>query len=339
MGGDGAALVSTLDTTGVNTLVRFDRTQALANQLTSILTPPPPSTPTPAPSATLSTPVTKFLSKLAATPDGNYIVGITNPTTTTSYMFVYEVSSGSILRSRTVTGQSTVLAISPDGSRFMAGYTLYDIATLSVLGQMNNANAPFSFSATFSTVANIGGSVFSPDGTTLYGAFNVAANSNPPPPTNSSTLLLSDPNNLGIHLGIRLPESIVAKVVVTRDGANALEPLRSPASIYLHRCSTPLQPPDPRSRRSTQVFLTPIPATPVWRKLHSARRQQSRRRQAHLRGNHALLRAHHQRFEWRRPFHHYFHHGTRAACHRGTRFRAVRNQPGWFPGATERHRA
>jgi YVTN family beta-propeller protein len=257
VGADGRALISSTNTT--NPLLVFDRSQATTNQLTPVLTPPPPSTPTPLPPQTLTRPTTTFLSKLAATPGGAYIVGITNPTTTTSYLFVYEVSSGSILRSRTVTGQSTVLAISPDGSRFMAGYTLYDIATLSVLGQMNNANAPFSFSAVFSTAANIGGSVFSPDGTTLYGAFNIAATSNPPAPTNSSTLLISDPNNLAIHLGIRLPESIVAKVVILHDGSSAWS-LSQSGLIYLPLSTLynyPIIAP-----AATHVFLTQNPCNP-----------------------------------------------------------------------------
>ncbi len=257
VGADGRALISTLN--AASPLLIFDRTQATTNQLTAVLTPPPPSTPTPLPAQTLARPTTTFLSKLARTPDGQYIVGLTNPTATSTYMFVYEVSSGSILRSRTVTGQSTVLAVSPDGSRFMAGFTLYDVGTLSVLGQMSNANAPFSFAAAFNTAANIGGSAFSPDGTTLYGAFNVAATSNPPAPSNSSTLLLSDPNNLGIRLGIRLPESIVAKVVITADGSNAWS-LSQSGLIYLPLStlySYPIIAPD-----STQVFLTQNPCNP-----------------------------------------------------------------------------
>jgi len=257
VGADGRALISSLNAT--NPLLIFDRTQASTNQLTAVLTPPPPSTPTPAPTTTLPAPTTKFPSKLATTPNGQYIVGLTiagATTAGTTYMFVYEVSSGSILRSRTVNGQSSVLAISPDGSRFMAGYTLYDIATLSVLGQMNNANAPFSFSAVFSTVANVGGSVFSPDGTTLYGAFNVATTG---APLNSSTLLYSDPNNLAIHLGIRLPESIVAKVVISADGSKAWS-LSQSGLIYLPLStlnSYPIIAPS-----STQVFLSQNPCSP-----------------------------------------------------------------------------
>ena len=141
----------------------------------------------------------------------------------------------------------------------MAGYTLYDVATLSIIGQMNNANAPFPFTAAFSTVQNIGGSFFSPDGTTLYGAFNVAASTNPPPPVNSSTLLVSDPNNLAIRLGIRMPENIVAKMVVTADGSNAWS-LSQSGLIYLPLSTLytyPILAPS-----STQVFLSTNPCNP-----------------------------------------------------------------------------
>ena len=65
-----------------------------------------------------------------------------NQTTNTAQttLFVYEVASGVVLRNRTVTGQSTVLSMSPDGSRFMAGSTLYDTSTLGVIAQQNTAN-------------------------------------------------------------------------------------------------------------------------------------------------------------------------------------------------------
>ena len=98
-------------------------------------------------------------------------------------LFVYEVASGSILRSRIVTGQSTVLSVAPDGSRFMAGFTMYDTATLQVVAQQSTANVPFPLSATpnatFTTLQNVGGSTFSADGETLYSAFNVAPFSQP----------------------------------------------------------------------------------------------------------------------------------------------------------------
>jgi hypothetical protein len=103
----------------------------------------------------------------------------------------------------------------------MAGFTMLDTATLAVIGQQSNANAPFTFANAFNTAQNVGGSVFSPDGSTLYSAFNTAPNTTPAPPANSSTLLVNDPTNLAIHLGINLPESIVARIVMKADGSEA----------------------------------------------------------------------------------------------------------------------
>jgi YVTN family beta-propeller protein len=260
VGADGTALISTAGTAGgANTLLAYDSSQPLVSQLTAVVTPPPPSTPAPATTQTLTRPDTTFFSKLIRTPNGQYIVGLTVPTATQTYLFVYEVASHTILRSRTVTGQSTVLSISPDGSRFMAGFTLYDVATLNILGQMNNANAPFPFNSAFSTRQNVGGSVFSADGKTIYGAFNIATFTNPPPPSNSSTLLIADPNNLAIRLGIRMPESIVAKMVMSSDGTNAWS-LSASGLIYLPLSTLynyPILMPS-----VTQVFLSQNPCNP-----------------------------------------------------------------------------
>jgi DNA-binding beta-propeller fold protein YncE len=155
------------------------------------------------------------------TPDGQFIVGVIPPTNATTYIFVYEVASGIVLRNRIVAGASTVLSMSPDGARFMAGMTMYDTATLTVVGQQSNANAPFTFTGVFNTAQNVGGSVFSPDGSTLYSAFNTAANTNPAPPPLATTLLVGDPSNLAIRLGIKLPESIVSKMLMLADGSEA----------------------------------------------------------------------------------------------------------------------
>jgi len=268
VGSDGRAVVSTVGTSTtttapVNTLVIYDQTQPAGspNQLISVQTPPTPTTPSPLASQTLAKPDTTFTGKLVRTPNGQYIVGLTVPTTpaNTTYLFVYEVSSGTILRSRNVNGQSTVLSMSPDGSRFMAGYTLYDVATLSVLAQMNNANAPFTSTATFSTRQNVGGSVFSADGKTVYGAFNVAAFTTPPPPSNSSTLMVSNSTNLGITLGIKLPESVVARMVRTADGTKIWS-LSQSGLVYIPIStlySYPILQPS-----SPQVFLSQNPCNP-----------------------------------------------------------------------------
>ncbi|MCX6622512.1 MAG: hypothetical protein NTY38_15885, partial [Acidobacteria bacterium] len=192
-----------------NTLLLYDDNQDVSQKIRPILFPPPPPTPTQLPAITIGRPVTSFRGKLIRTPDGRFIVGMTSwNNNTNTYLFVYEIASATLLRSRNVTGQSTILSISPDGSRFMAGYTLYDTATLSIVAQQNIANAPFAMPGAFSTVNNVGGSTFSADGATLYSAFNTAANTQPPPRPQASILLISSTDNLAIRLGINIPESI-----------------------------------------------------------------------------------------------------------------------------------
>lgn len=260
VGLDGRVLISTQSTTA-QTLLIFDPVQTAGQQLTVVLAPPPPSTPAPLPAQTLTRPQTQFTDKLIRTPDGQFIVGLTNPGTNgaQTYLFVYEVASGTILRSRTVAGQSTVFSMAPDGSRFMAGYTMYETSTLSVIAQQNNGNAPFPFAANFTIQVNIGGSVFSADGNTLYSAFNVQpfTGTNPPPRPNSSTLLIGDGKNLGINLGIRLPESIVSKMVILPSGA--VYSLSASGMIYLplqDLYNYPIIQPE-----TTQIFLSLDPCS------------------------------------------------------------------------------
>jgi hypothetical protein len=226
VGNDGRVLIAMLGSgvvSGVpqNTLAVFDPTLVTGQQLLPVTVPALPSTPAPLPAPTLSRPTKIFTGGLLRTPDGQYIVGVISPTSASTYIFVYEVASGVVLRNRTVAGASSVLSMSPDGSRFMAGMALYDITTLNVIAQESNANAPFPFSGAFNTAQNVGGSVFSPDGSTLYAAFNTAANTTPAPPPLATTLLVNDPTNLAIRLGIRMPESIVAKIVMRSDGSEA----------------------------------------------------------------------------------------------------------------------
>ncbi|MGD0774983.1 MAG: hypothetical protein ABSC05_19380 [Candidatus Solibacter sp.] len=214
------AMAGTGVTSGVpqKTLQIFD---PVAKTLTDVAVPALTTTLAPLPAQATGRPTTTFPGKLLRTPDGSFIVGVITPTAGSTYIFVYEVASGVILRNRTTAGQSTVISMAPDGSRFMAGFTMYDTATLAVVAQQNNANAPFTFTSAVNTTQNVGGSIFSPDGATLYSAFNTAATTNPPSPSLSSTLLVNDATNLGIRLGINLPESIVAKIAMTADGSNA----------------------------------------------------------------------------------------------------------------------
>ena len=225
VGADGRALISMAGTGVVSgvpqgTLSVYDPTLVAGQQLLPVAVPQLPSTPVTTPTiGTVAS--TTFVSKLLRTPNGQYIVGAVKPNNANAYVFVYEVASGTVLRNRTFASTSTVLSMAPDGSRFMAGLAMFDINTLDIISQQNVANAPFLMTTNFNTQSQIGGSVFSPDGTTLYSAFNVAANSTPAPPSNSSTLLVSDPSNLGIHLGIKLPANIIAKMVQLSDGSEA----------------------------------------------------------------------------------------------------------------------
>ncbi len=255
VGADGRALISTQGT-GVqnlnNTLLIFDRTQTNVNQVQPVQFPPPPPSPAGVP-AVFTRPVTNFRGKLIRTPDGRFIIGLsTINNNTQTVVYQYEAFSGTVLRTRTVTGQSTVLSMSPDGARFMAGFTLYDTQSLNQVGQMTPANIPFAFNAAFNVLQNIGGSAFAPDGTTLYSAFNVAPFSQPATRTQASTMLISDTKNLAVRLGIKLPESIVAKMVVTSDGAHAFGMSES-GLLYLPLSTLfeyPILQPE-----TTQVFL------------------------------------------------------------------------------------
>ncbi len=229
VGADGRALITvsgTSSTTSITSLYLYDQSQTSGQQLTTIQFSPPPATPTGLPAVTLAKPTTTFLGKLSPTPDHHFIIGMSSINSNAqTVLFVYQVASASILRSRTVTGQSTILSIAPDGSRFMAGFTLYDTSTLGVIAQQSANNLPFPLSSTagasFSIVADVGGSVFTPDGSTLYGAFNSAPSSTPATQAQASTLLVSRSDNLATSLGIKLPESIIAKMVILSDASQA----------------------------------------------------------------------------------------------------------------------
>ena len=146
VGADGRVLITTQGTganNALNTLLLFDRTQGSGQQIFSIPNPPTISTPAPLPAVFAGRPATAFPGRLITTPDGNFIVGMVainqNANTAQTTLFVYETASGTVIRNRTVTGQSTILSMSPDGSKFMAGSTLYDTATLAVVAQMSTA--------------------------------------------------------------------------------------------------------------------------------------------------------------------------------------------------------
>ena len=225
VGNDGRVLVTTTGPGGnnsVNTLFLFDpNAAATANNLFPISLPvPPPTAP-----VNPTTPGREFLayrSAMASTLDGKYIIGANGINGTTRLIFVYEAASSTVLRSREVTNLSNVLSVAPDGSRFMAGSTMFDINTLQVIAQQNAANSPFAFPAgntsNFNLQQNQGGSVFAPDGSQLFAAFNINPLLNPPAKANTTQLLINDPTNLLIQMGIQMPENLAGKMVITKAG-------------------------------------------------------------------------------------------------------------------------
>ena len=193
-----------------NTLLLYDPSSGSVTGIPVTL--PGPTTPTSGQAVSRS--------RLIATPDGSYIIGLNNPSTTTRQIFVYETASASVLRSRTVTNISSVLSVSPDGSRFLAGLSMFETATLNVIAQQNAANSTYAFptNANFNTQSNQGGSVFAPDGSVLYTAFNFApVNSTQ---SNISQVMLNDPDNLLIKLAIQLPQNLIGRMVIASNGAN-----------------------------------------------------------------------------------------------------------------------
>jgi uncharacterized protein (TIGR03437 family) len=146
-----------------------------------------------------------FVSGLATAGSGNLIIGLSS-----SRLFVYEVASGTVLASRTVSGIRSILSVSPDGSRFMAGPFLFDSQTMAILGR----------AGTLATTLT-GGSAFSADGNTVYGTFSTQNTVNPlnlTSPVAAGVLQVLRSSSLTPGLGLRLPEPITSKIIASPDG-------------------------------------------------------------------------------------------------------------------------
>src|SRR5438067_8671262 len=158
----------------------------------------PPATPPLGLPVTATSPTPAgFLAGLVTAANGNLIIGLS-----TNRLFVYEVASGSVLRSRNVTGLRAILSASPDGSRFMAGPFLFDTQTLAILGRAGTVSA-----------ALTGGSAFSVDGNEVYATFSTQPAINP--------LNTNNPQNTG---GAVIPGGIIGQTGSTQ---GALQIMRS----------------------------------------------------------------------------------------------------------------
>jgi len=220
-GSDGKVLVY-----GGSGLMRFD---PVAKELTQlVITPPAVRAPGTVPA---QSPLPQgFRAALTASQDGKVIVGIGVDGTGNAppmRLFVYEVASGTVLRSRDVSGLSSILSVAPDGSRFMAGPFLFDTNTLTILGRTGYLPP--------NNVQLTGGSVFSADGDYVFGSFATQTpihplNTNQPAlagtavqgGTSATRGVLQVLNgwNLTPQLGLRLPESPTSIIIRSRDGQN-----------------------------------------------------------------------------------------------------------------------
>jgi uncharacterized protein (TIGR03437 family) len=227
VGFDGKVLISTIGTSsGQGVLSLYDPNATAANSLQAIVVAPTaptaPTLPPPNSNAYLA-----GHSRMVAASNGATIVGV-NEQAASRAVWVYDVASATVLRSRVIGNTGTnaspptgILAVSPDGSRFLSGSILFDATSLVVLGQQNTSNAPFTFAAgtNFATQTLQGGAVFTPDGTSLLTAYNIVPVLVPAPQSNTSTLLANSPNNLMVRMGYQIPEQLSGKMAITSDGA------------------------------------------------------------------------------------------------------------------------
>ena len=206
---------------GTAGLVRLDPS---TGQLFPVPISPPATPPAGLPTIPPSPTPAGFLAGLVTTASGNFIIGLS-----TNRLFVYEVASGTVLRSRNVTGLRAILSASTDGSRFMAGPFLFDTQTLTIIGRTGTVSP-----------ALTGGSAFSVDGNAVYATFSTQPAINPlntnnpqnpggavipgtiPGQTSNSAaqsvLQVLRSASLTPDIGLRIPETITSKIIAAPDG-------------------------------------------------------------------------------------------------------------------------
>jgi len=214
-------LISTIGTgIGQDVLVTYDPTVDASKALSVVtIAPPAPIAPTlPPPNGIMA-----FAAKarLQASTDGRFIIGVHMQAATRS-VWVFDVAASTVLAARTVAGVSSMLAVSPDASRFLSGPLLFETSSLLVMAQHNATNSPYTMpGANFNTQTLQGGAVFAPDNSTLLAAYNIVPLQNPAAKSNTAQMLITTPDTLLIQLGIMLPENLGGKMAITSDGATA----------------------------------------------------------------------------------------------------------------------
>src|SRR5262245_54492576 len=159
VGNDGKVVI--LGTAGLQ------RLDTATGRITPVPVSPPPTQPIGLQNIPAAIVIASTLAGLVTTASGNLIIGRSTNLTgggANNRLFVYEVASGVVLRSRNVSGVASILSASSDGSRFMAGPLLFDTQTLTIIGRTGNV-----------LNAASGGSAFSVDGNSVYASFNNGA--------------------------------------------------------------------------------------------------------------------------------------------------------------------
>jgi uncharacterized protein (TIGR03437 family) len=219
VGYTGRVLVSTIGTgTGAEVLITYDPITSTTQPV--VVAPTAPVAPTVPPPNSSWFQAAK--SRLQASQDGKLIIGV-NLQAATRTVFVFDVASSTVLASRVVPVVSETLAVSPDGSKFVSGPMLFDTQSLAVLAQQNAVNSPYTMPATanFNLQTTQGGAVFTPDGASLLAAYNIVPTAVPALPNNTSQLTVNTPDTMLIQLGVKLPQGLSGKLVITSDGATA----------------------------------------------------------------------------------------------------------------------
>ncbi len=215
-------LISTIGTgTGQNVLITYDPGADVSRALQAVvIAPAAPSAPQlPPPNGVMAL---ASHARLQASQDGRTIIGVHELANNTRTVFVFDVNSSTVLGTRNISVISPVLAVSPDASRFVSGPMVLETSSLFILAQQNAANSPFVFPAnsTFNNQTSQGGAIYAQGltGPVLITAYNIVPVI-PGARSNSSQLLVNNPDNLLIQLGIQLPESLGGKMVITSDSA------------------------------------------------------------------------------------------------------------------------
>lgn len=216
-------LISTIGTgTGQDVLITYDPTTDATHALQAIvIAPTAPSAPSlPPPGGVMAL---ASHARLQASQDGRTIIGVHDLANNTRTNFVFDVNSSTVLAARNFPVITPALAVSPDGSQFLSGPTLFESSTMAVLAQQNTANAPFTYPAgsTFNNQTSQGGAVYAQTSTgpVLITGYNIVPVAQPALKSNTSQLLFNRPDNLLIQLGVMIPETFGGKMVITSDSS------------------------------------------------------------------------------------------------------------------------